>query len=180
MTPRSHPQLAERGKRLALQGRHREALEHYRQAMHQAGAVGAPPILMRHYLECALESMELAGLHDAVLSYCEEAIEHYRGTPPASDLTRADLAQVYQRRAVNLAKAGDNEAAREACAVALRLAAEIDLRLPLAERLAAWLRGGVHIPSDRLTREQRRHHYFSVRRETVGHSARADSEEPVT
>jgi len=159
--------IAELGKRLALRGRHADALNHYQRAINLGSTLGSPPLLLRHFLECALESMELAGMHDAVLSYCDEALAHYRQHPPEGDFARADLAHIQQRRAVCLARLERGEESARACAEALRCAAGADIQLPLTERLAAWLDGGYHISADRLLSEQRRHGYFSVRRDTV-------------
>jgi len=159
--------IAEQGKRLALRGRHAEALGHYQRAINLGRALGSPPLLLRHFLECALESMELAEMYDAVLAYCDEALAHYRQHPPEGDFARADLAHIQQRRAVCLARLARADESARACAEALRCATEADIRLPLTERLAAWLDGGYHISASRLLSEQRRHGYFSVRRDTV-------------
>jgi len=162
-----HMGVAEQGKVHALRGDHVAALMHYREAMAIAAREQAPPLVLRHYVECALESLEHMGAYDEVLAYCERAVEHYRVHPPESRLARLDLATIHQRRGVALLKQGDRDDAERALALACAEASEAEARLPLADALLRWLRAQLTITPQRLAAELARHNYCSVREDTV-------------
>jgi tetratricopeptide (TPR) repeat protein len=162
-----HAGVAEHGKVCALRDDHVSALMHYREAMSMAVRQKAPEVVFRHYLECALESLEHMGAYRELLEYCDRAIEHYRLHPPESPLARFDLASIHQRRGVALLKQGERDAAARALEAALATARTAEARLTLAETLLRWLRAQLTVSVDRIGAEQVRHHYFSVRKETV-------------
>ena len=162
-----HAGVAEHGKVCALRDDHVSALMHYREAMSMAVRQKAPEVVFRHYLECALESLEHMGAYSELLAYCDRAIEHYDLHPPESPLARFDLASIHQRRGVALLKQGERDAAARALDAACADARTAEARLPLAETLLRWLRARLTVSVERIGAEQARHHYFSVRRETV-------------
>jgi hypothetical protein len=162
-----HINVAERGKVCALGGDHVTALMHYREAMAMAIREQSPPVLVRHYLECALESLEHMGAYSEVLKYCERAIEHYQQNPPEGPLPQLDLASIHQRQGIVLLKQGDREGATRTFDVACNLARAAGAHLPLADTLLRWLRAQLTITADRIASEQERHHYYSVRPSTV-------------
>jgi hypothetical protein len=131
--------------------------------MHVAVRSEAPEVFFRHYLESTLESLELMGALDDVLSYCDRAIEHYVAHPPSHDVARLDLATIHQRRGIVLLKMGDTAGARSALLQAQAMAEEAGTRLELARLIGGWLGRGLVIRSERLLAEQRRLNYFSVR-----------------
>jgi tetratricopeptide (TPR) repeat protein len=161
--PSAHLHLARTGQRAALDGDHTTALARYREAMHLAVSSGAPEIFFRHYLESAMESLELTGELDSVLEYCDRAIAHYAEHPPPHDLARLDLAAIHQRRGVVLLKRGDRDVAVAALGTAVELAEAVGHDLELARRLLSWLRRGLTVTTDRVISEQWRCNYFSVR-----------------
>jgi hypothetical protein len=162
-----HAGVAEYGKVCALRGDHVLALMHYREAMAIAFRHGAPPVVTRHYLECALESLEHMGAYGEVLAYCDQAIEHYRAHPPESALAQFDLASIHQRRGVVLLKHGDRDEAARALDAACAAARTAQAVLPLADTLLRWIRAQLTITPSRLAAEQVRHRYCSVRPDTV-------------
>jgi len=170
---RQHVKTAEDGKRQALAGDHRAALERYREALRLAVAAAEPEVFFRHYLECALESLERLGAYAEVLEYCDRAIEHYRATPPRHELARVDLAHIHQRRGIVLLKQRDPTRAAAALTEAARLAGSVGCALPLAAAVLEWLNRGWQVDAERLLAEQERHGYFSVRpgalRRTLAH-----------
>ena len=84
-----------------------------------------------------------------------------------TDLAWCDLAAIYQRRGVNLLKDGDRERAAQAFEEAVRNADRGRAKLPLSNTLLRWIRSGLHITAARIADEQRRHNYFSVRRDAL-------------
>ena len=162
-----HVALAESGKVLALRGDHIGALEKYREAMNSTLAAKAPEVFFRHYLEAALESLEMMRDFDSVLQYCDKAIQHYAARPPAHELATLDLASVHQRRAVMLLKLGRIADAQAALAEALAIAVQVNANLELSKVLSGWLARGLTVTPERLLAEQRRLRYFSVRADTL-------------
>lgn len=163
-----HLGVAEQGKVHALAGEHVKALLYYRQAMRMAGEAGAPALFSRHYMECALESLELMGAYDEVLASCEKAIDHYRENPPAQPLARVDLATFHERAGMILLKAGrDPKEARAHLQKATKGARAEGKSLPLAETLLRWVDSGLHVDAKRILAEQKRHKTLSVRPESV-------------
>ena len=160
-----HAGIAERGRQLALAGQHVEALRHYREAMRYALAAGAPELCLRHYTQCALESLERLGAWEEVMATCARAREHYAEHPPASDLTRKDLGSFLEREGVVMLRMGRPDQAAERFARAVEAARPA--RMPLAETLAGWLRAGLQVTPDRLARELDRQLYWSVRAGTL-------------
>jgi hypothetical protein len=151
----------------ALKSDHKTALTHYRDAMKMAVESKAPEVFFRHYLEASLESLELTGAFEDVISYCDRAIGHYRENPPPHDLALLDLATIHQRKGVVLLKSGDTAGARLALTEARTTAGNAGGKLELTERLLDWLRRGLVVSPDRLLHEQRQLKYFSVRPDTV-------------
>ncbi len=167
MNANEHMALAEQGKLSALRGDHSAALQQYRQAIRIVVQTGAPEVFFRHYLEASLESLELMGALDDVLSYCDKAVIHYQTNPPLTQLAKLDLASIHQRRGVVLLKRGERDLAKPALTLALNYARQADAQLDLSQLLLTWLTKGLTITPDRVLREQHRLHYFSVRRDAL-------------
>lgn len=163
--PGLHFGIAEQGKLYALEGKHDHALVYYREAIRLTVQAGEPEIVFRHYLECVLESLELAGAYPEVLDYCEKAIALLAN----QDLTgrEAELAHVYQRQGAVRLKAGDREGAMQSLRKALESGAGHELSVALAKSLLSWLQRGLQVDARRVFAEQQRSRYFSVRQDTV-------------
>jgi tetratricopeptide (TPR) repeat protein len=166
-----HMGLAEQGKLHALAGEHSQAMIYYREAIRMATAQGAPEVFFRHYLECLIESLEHTGAWREVVVYCDRALEHLAGLTPADEeqaaFIRYDRANLEQRRGAVLYKLGMNDDARGALKTAIDLGRTGRFQLPLAETLYGWIVRGYRTDARRITAEQERFQYFSVRPETV-------------
>lgn len=160
--PTDHRATARQGRAAAARGDHRRALERYRAAIAAARSEGVPLIVLRHYSDCVLESLELLGEHQAVLAYCDAAIAWYQTTPPRTVLGVRDLADLHQRRGAVLAKEGDYAAGQAALSEAIATAATVGADAPLATLLVDWLRRRLAPPMDRILSAQRRHGYFAA------------------
>lgn len=138
--------------------------------MAEARAAQAPMILLRYYSDCVVESLELLGDFDAVLAYCDAALEGYGDGQPMSDLGCRDVASLHERRAAVLTKAGRYEEAVEAADRALQ-AGEWSGAVPeLAATIRRWLRRGLRPTTDRVVGAQRTHGYFAVRSDNLKQS----------
>lgn len=106
--PALHFGIAEQGKVLALAGRHREALGHYRAALQMAARAGAPQLVARHFLHCTIESLEHLGAWAEVDDLCSRVIE--AALPDdASEFHRRDRAWFLERRGLARLAAGQPE-----------------------------------------------------------------------
>lgn len=160
-----HIGVAERGKQLAVAGQHGEALRHYREAMQLVLKHQDPQIFLRHYTQCALESLEHMGAWDEVVSACENAEAHYLAHPPHDDVTRKDRASFLERAGVVLLRQEKTEEAISRFQQALHAAAPIGM--PLSNTLLGWLRTKLHLSKERLGSELERRKYWSVRAEGI-------------
>jgi len=164
---RMHLGIAEHGKVLALQGQHAEALACYREAIRLAVSKGDPEVFFRHYTTCVLESLERMGSYAEIIEFCDRAVAHYDQHPPPHAVALWDLAAIHMRRGLVLIKAGEAIEARAALAKATATASRAGGTLPLATAVAGWLARGFAIDTARVTQEQERHDYYSVRPDTV-------------
>ncbi len=157
-----HSGPAEAGKLLALQGRHAQALERYREALRIAQAVRAPPCFARHSLHGVLESLEHMGAHAQAAALAESAASA-AANPEPSDFQRRDRAHLLERQGVNQLKGGDVPAARATLESALKL----DNELPCARMLLDWTARGLSVSPSRLAEAQRKYGYFTVRKDAI-------------
>jgi tetratricopeptide (TPR) repeat protein len=158
-----HLRVAEDGNAAALRGDHQTALSRYREAIRLAVQHRAPEVFFRCYMEATLESLELMEEFASVIEYCDRATAHYAAQPPAHDVAWLDLASIHQRKGAVLLKMGDHGAAGHELEQALAIGARIGARLELARLLRGWIARSFFVSKDRITQEQRRLHYFSVR-----------------
>lgn len=157
-----HAGVAEAGKLLAVQGRHAQALERYREALRMAQAARAPQIFALHYLHCILESLEHMGAYAQAVALAAEAAQAAAALKP-SEFQRRDRAHLLERQGVNQLKAGNLSAAR----TTLKSALAIDDALPCARALLDWTARGLSVSPARLAEVQRKHGYFSVRADAI-------------
>jgi len=160
-----HLSMAERGKEAALEGQHGRALEWYRQALHLARTVGAPPLFARHYADCIFESLERSGQYRPALELCEAACADMERAESPTPLQARDHATMLLRRAVLLVRLQRSEEAAPMLEEAIERARPS--RLPLAEELLEWRRRAFSVSPQRLTEAQERHGFFHVRRDAL-------------
>jgi tetratricopeptide (TPR) repeat protein len=162
-----HLQKAEEGKRLALRGKHAEALLCYRDAMRLAADSPGGDVFIRHYTTCVLESLEWMGAYEEAISHCQRVLSHYDAHPPSHPLARMDWASFCERLGVLLWKAEGPSSASAPLSRAVTLGKEAGRRFPLAEALLSWQARGYHVEPLRIIEEQRRFHYFVVREQAL-------------
>lgn len=166
--PYLHLRIAEQGKLHALSQEFPLALAHYRHAMRMTAQAGDPEVFFRHYLECVVECLEQMGAYDEVLAWCDRAEAFFGDLDLTQNpVAQRDLAGVHQRRGVVLLRRGDTHGALCALQTALQIARAGGFEVPLAQRLAGWVRAGLVIERARLEAELVRGSYYSVRPETV-------------
>lgn len=165
--PNLHLQIAENGKVLALKGDHKEALRHYKEAMRMCQSVENSEFFLQHYSLCAMESLELMEAHEEIITFCEKSIDFL--TPKKAERTddwfRKYLASLWERKGIQCIYLDEKAEAIEALDEALKEAKEFTM--PLAKELLNWLRRGYAITPQKVRDLQKRHHYFTVRKENV-------------
>ena len=97
-----HLGIAEQGKLHLLAGRYKESLRHFREALRMAASAKAPEIFYRHYAQCVLEALELAGDFEEIIAYCQEADAHYETIPHMNPMLKKDHGELLQRLAIAL------------------------------------------------------------------------------
>lgn len=165
--PNLHLQIAENGKILALKGDHKEALRHYKEALRMCQTVENSEVFLQHYSLCAMESLELMEAHQEIITFCDKSIDFL--TPKKADRTdewfRKNLASLWERKGIQYIYLDEKSEAIEALSTAIKEAA--NLPLPLSKDLLNWLQRGYTVTHKQVRDLQKRHHYFTVRKENV-------------
>lgn len=172
-----HYRIAERGKMHALDKNYKEALRHYKEAMKMSQQEKDSELFFQHYSQCVMESLELSGAHDQVIEFCE----NYRAFLQEKEqdvLVRKHNAYVSERQAIQHILREEQEEAK-----ALLQDIQKDLgrgKQPITDELLGWLQRGYKVNKDQLTRLQKKHNYFIVRKESVNPKIAMDLPEGVS
>ena len=161
---RLHLGVAEAGKLLAMKGRHKEALNRYREALRLAHSARAPQLFGRHYLQCVLESLEHLADHEGVRELAGRAAAAAE-TAGDTPFHRRDRAALLERVGVAQLKAGEKDAAEATFGEVIVLVGA--KAQPLSALLLDWMKRGFEISPGRLAEAQRSHAYWTVRPDTV-------------
>ncbi len=156
-----HLEIAETGKLLALKGKHTEALRYYRDALRLAVSSKAPEVFFRHYTQCVLESLELTGAYDEIISFCTDADAHYVSLNLSVGIHKRDHGSLLERLGLVYLKSGNAEAGQTALQKAQDIAGKG--ALPITEEILGWLKRGFTVNVARILSSQRKHKYFVVR-----------------
>jgi hypothetical protein len=122
-------------------------------------------VLLRHYTQCALESLERLGALEEGLATCDRARQQYASHPPSSEVTQKEPASFLEREGVVLLRLGRRAEARARLNEAI--VAALPARAPLAETLVRWPRVNLHVDAECLERELTRQKYWLVRPESA-------------
>lgn len=162
-----HYGIAERGKIYAVQGNHKEALRHYKEALRMCQMLPNADIFFQHYSLCAMESLELMKSNNEVIEFCDKCLDFLE--------TKADFenhpvfqkfkASLWERKGIQYLYLGEKEDAIEAFKKAQKI---IDRKhLPLTNDLLNWALRGYAITPKQIQDVQKKHHYFTVRKDNV-------------
>lgn len=157
--------IAEQGKLLALNGKHEQALRHYREALRIGMSCSFNEIFFHHCTQCIMESLELSGAHELVADYCIRAEDHYAGVETSDPLIRRQRGANLERLAASRLQTGNTDEAKALFSTAIETAGKG--ALPLSEEVSNWLRRGLNIGAQQLRSAQQRHKYFVVRKDLV-------------
>ncbi|MEM6685937.1 MAG: hypothetical protein AAF617_09165 [Bacteroidota bacterium] len=172
-----HYRIAERGKMHTLDKNYKEALRHYKEAMKMSQQEQDSELFFQHYSQCVMETLELSGAYDQVIEFCV----NYRAFLQEKEqnvLVRKHNAFVSERQAIQHILKEEQEEAK-----ALLQAIQKDLgrgKQPITDELLGWLHRGYKVNRNQLTRLQKKHNYFIVRKESVNPKIAMDLPEGVS
>ncbi|MGG8497438.1 hypothetical protein ACQY1Q_13575 [Tenacibaculum sp. TC6] len=172
-----HYRIAERGKMHALDKNYTEALRHYKEALKLTQKQQDSELFFQHYSQCVMESLELSGAHDQVISFCEN-YRSFLEEKQQDVLVRKHKAFVSERQAIQHILKGEQEEAKT-----LLLEVQKDLgkgKQPITDELLNWLLRGYQVNANQLKRLQQKHNYFIVRKESVNPKIAMDLPEGVS
>ena len=159
-----HIRIAEHGKICSLQGDHKEALRHYREALRLVQNQEDSEIFSQHYSHCVMESLEQTGAYDEVIMFCQ----NYRSF--LEDKTETDFTK--KHRAFICERQGIQHLLKEEKEEALDLLSEAQKTIgigkqPITDQLIQWIQRNYFISKEQIQTLQRKHNYFIVRKEKV-------------
>jgi len=163
-----HLRIAEYGKILQLNGDYKNALRHYKEALKMAQNSGASEIFFQHYSQCVMESLELSGSHQEVISYCEKYREFLGEKDQELPLIIKHFASILEKEAIQYLFLNEPEEALE-----LLKAAQEKIgrgKQKIADALLSWLQKGFQISRSQIIALQKKHEYFIVRAENINNA----------
>jgi len=159
-----HLGIAEKGKMYAVQGNHKEALRHYKEAIKMTQGQDKGEIFFQLYMQYTLESLELMGAYDEVLRYCETFLE-FLEEKEDNDFINKYKAETWQRMAIQYLHKDDIETAKEHLLLIIK-EKEIG-KLQIAQKLLDWINRGYKINKKQISDLQKENNYFIVTKENI-------------
>lgn len=162
-----HFGVAEKGKIFALQGNHKEALRHYKEALRMCQGLENSDIFFQHYSLCAMESLELMESYQEVIDFCEKTLDFLDSKEKIDNnpIIEKYIASIIERKGIQYLLLNEKDEAIDAFKDVQK---RIDKRLmPLTAELLNWTQRGFTITIKQVREMQKKHHYFTVRKENV-------------
>jgi len=159
-----HLGIAEKGKMYAVQGNHKEALRHYKEAIKMTQGQEMGETFFQHYMQCTLESLELMGAYDDVLNYCEKFLE-LLNTKEESDFISKYKTDTWQRMAFQYLHKDDPETALEYLTAITKEAGRGKLKM--ADTLFNWINRRYNLTKKQILDLQNENHYFIVNKNNL-------------
>lgn len=160
-----HLRIAEKGKLYALEGKHQQALRHYKEAIKMTENQENGSLFFQHYMQCVMESLELMGAHKEVMSYCEKFLALLDEQNLNEELKLRYKADVLLRWSIQHLLIDEP---KEAQSLLMQVQKEIGKGgMRFVDELLTWLQRGYNIGQKQLRDAQKKHHYFIVSKEKV-------------
>jgi tetratricopeptide (TPR) repeat protein len=160
-----HLGIVENGKIYSLKGDHTEALRHYREGIRMATKENAQEVFFQHYTQCVMESLELSGAYDEVISYCEKAIALLVDKIDVADIIKKNYVVAVEKQAVQYLLKDDKA---EATTLFKKVQETVGRgKQPLTDELLNWLQRGYTITKQQIESSQKKHKYFTVTKENI-------------
>lgn len=162
-----HYSIAEKGKVLALQGNHKEALRHYKEALRMCQALPNADLFFQHYSLCAMESLEQMGAYNEVIEFCDKCLDFLESKETLKDnpVFEKYVASILERQGIQFLLLDEKQ---EAIAVFKSVQERVGkTMMPLTNDLLNWALRGYSITPAQIRDLQKKHKYFTVRKENV-------------
>lgn len=160
-----HIRIAEKGKMYSLDGNHKEALRHYKEAIKMMQETKDSEIFFQHYSQCVMESLELSGSYDEVISFCERYIDFLDQKNDTSAIIKKHYATILEKQAIQYLHKEEKETSLELLKEAQGHVG--NGKQPITDQLLNWLQRGFMISKQQLAALQKKHQYFIVRPDCV-------------
>ena len=162
-----HFGVAEKGKVFALQGNHKEALRHYKEALRMCQSLPNADLFFQHYSMCAMESLELMESYEEVIDFCDKSLDFLESREDLKDnpVFEKYLASIHERKGVQFLLLGEKQMAIESFKAVQSLVGKA--MMPLTNDLLNWAMRGYTISPAQIRELQKKHKYFTVRKENV-------------
>jgi tetratricopeptide (TPR) repeat protein len=158
-----HYNIAEKGKVYALKGNHTEALRHYKEALRMCQTLPNSDIFFQHYSLCA---MELMGNNQEVIDFCEKCLEFIEDKEfEKNDLLDKYISSLWERMGIQYLLMNEKDEAKECFNTAKQTGGKVTS--PLTNDLLNWIWRGYAITEKQIRDLEKRHNYFTVRKENV-------------
>lgn len=159
-----HLGIAEKGKIYAVASNHKEALRHYKEAIKMTQNQVNGEMFFQHYIQCAMESMELMGAYEEVINYCEKFLD-LLDTKEQTEIIVKYKADVLQRMAIQFLYKEDKEEAKALFQIVQKT---IGIgKQKLTDELLNWLLRGYNINPKQILEMQKKYQYFIVNKDNL-------------
>lgn len=162
-----HFGVAEKGKVFALQGNHKEALRHYKEALRMCQSLPNADLFFQHYSLCAMESLELMGSYNEVIGFCDRCLEFLESKEKleGNPVFEKYFASILERKGIQHLLLDEKQDAVEIFKVVQERVGKS--QMPVTNELLNWALRGYSITPAQIRDVQKKHKYFSVRKENV-------------
>lgn len=162
-----HFGVAEKGKVFALQGNHKEALRHYKEALRMCQGLPNADVFFQHYSLCAMESLELMESYNEVIDFCDRCLDFLetKSTLNEHPVFEKYVASILERKGIQFLLLDEKEDAVETFKTVQERIGKT--KMPLTNELLSWTARGYTITPQKIRDLQKKHRYFTVRKESV-------------
>ncbi len=165
-SPLLHQSFTEQGKLYFLEGNFDFALKYFRYSLELAVQTESPQFLIKHYMECLLEALEMTENYTAVITYCDRVINLLEEEEKNLEKS-VYLTQAYQKKGILLLKSGKNKESKKLLEASLNMAKANKFPLPLAENILFLINSGINPDKKRIFEEQQQAGYFFINPENT-------------
>jgi len=175
-----HYNIAEKGKVFAIVSNHKEALRHYKEAMRMCQSLPHSDIFFQHYSLCAMESLEKMKAFEEVISYCDKCLDFLaeKEELQEQEMFQKYVASIIERKGIQHLYLDEKQEAIACFKEAQQL---VDKKqIPLTNDLLNWCLRGYAITPKQIEDLQKKHNYFTVRKDNINHEIAIELPEMVS
>jgi tetratricopeptide (TPR) repeat protein len=158
-----HLRIAEKGKMYCLEGNYRQALRHFKEAIRMTQHQPGGDVFFQHYTQCVMETLELSGANDEVISYCEKFLDFLEEKEEQTAMARAYRNVILEKMAIQYVIKNEKEEALDL----LKQINTKEVNLPVAKELLNWVSRGYTVSPKQLKDLLKKHLYYIIRSEKI-------------